>query len=277
MEFLECDEAREATMSRVRLIHWNAAEARERARRLEDAGFVVSAEPPTGPGLMQELRGAAPDTIVIDLSPLPSQGRAVVLTLRTTKSTRQVPFVFVGGDSAKISRTGEFLPDAVFTTRDSIVAALSEAISHPLAAPLKIESVFAGYSGRPLPAKMGIKPGFHVALVDGPPDFAETLGDLPAGVQFADHASDDSDLILCFVRSRRDLERAIADLAPVVQTISIWFIWPKKASGVVTDVSEPFIREAGLAAGLVDFKVAAIDATWSGLLFRRRKRPQTDS
>lgn len=258
-------------MRTIRLIHWNAAEARERARRLEDAGFVVSAEPAAGPGLMQELRGAAPDAIVIDLSRLPSQGRDVGLSLRSTKSTRTVPLVFVADDPVKIGRTQELLPDAIFTTWADILPALSDAISNPPSAPLKVESVFAGYSGRPLPAKLGIKPGFHVALVDSPPDFTETLGDLPAGVQFAGRASDDSDLILCFVRSRRDMERAIANLAPLMQTISIWFIWPKKASGVVTDVSEPFVREAGLAAGLVDFKVAAIDATWSGLLFRRRK------
>jgi hypothetical protein len=150
---------------------------------------------------------------------------------------------------------------------------LRDAISNPPSAPQKVESVFAGYSGRPLPAKLGVKPGFHVALIDSPPDFAQTLGDLPAGVEFSASADDDSDLILCFLRSRRDLERAIAEIAPSVQTISIWFIWAKKATGVETDVSEPLVRELGLAAGLVDFKVAAVDATWSGLLFRRRKHP----
>ncbi len=264
-------------MTTIRLIHWNAAEASERASRLEAAGYEVSTDLPPGPELFRQVRSAPPDAFVIDLSRLPSQGRDVGLSIRSFASTRGVPLVFVADDPARIGRTRELLPDAVFTTWAGILPALSDAIRHPPSAPQKVESVFAGYSGRPLPAKLGIKSGFQVALIDSPPDFTETLGELPAGVQFAGQASADTDLILCFVRSRRDLQQAIANLAPLVQTISIWFIWPKKASGVMTDVSEPWVRAAGLAAGLVDFKVAAIDATWSGLLFRRRKKPRSDA
>ena len=258
-------------MTTIRLIHWHAAEARALAAHLEAAGYSVIAELPAGPSLMQEMRSTPPDAIVINLARLPSQGRDVGLSIRSIKAARRVPLVFIADDPAKIGRTRELLPDAVFTTWADILPALRDAIANPPAEPARVESVFAGYSGRPLPAKLGIKPGFHVALIDSPPDFRGTLGDLPAGVQFSSGATTDSDLILCFLRSRRDLDQAIAVIAPMVQTISIWFIWPKKASGVVTDVSEPLVRAAGLAAGLVDFKVAAIDATWSGLLFRRRK------
>ena len=79
------------------------------------------------------------------------------------------------------------------------------------------------------------------------------------------------DLALWFVRSNRDLESAIGRMSAAVPGGGIWIIWPKKASGILTDVSEPVVRQAGLAHGLVDFKVCAVDATWSGLKFSRRR------
>jgi CheY-like chemotaxis protein len=257
-------------MARIRLIHWNTAEAQERAALLAALGYEVAADLPAGPELMRQARSAPPDAYVIDLSRLPSQGRDVALSLRSTAGSRRTPIVFVGGDPTKTERTRELLPDALFATWEYIAPALVRALHQPPAVVGKPLSVFAGYSGRPLPAKLGVKPGSVVALVNAPDGFAQTLGDLPDGVRL-DGSPGDASLILCFVRSRRDLEQVIAEIAPLVQTSSLWLIWPKKASGVQTDVSEPVVRAAGLAVGLVDFKVAAVDATWSGLLFRRRK------
>ncbi len=259
-------------MSRIRLIHWNAAEAAERAQGLRAAGYAVSAEPPTGPRLMQELReGVPPDAIVIDLSRLPSQGRDVALSIRSVKATRATPIVFVEGDPAKTARTRELLPEAVFTTWADIIRDLADAIAHPPAAAAKALSVFAGYSGRPLPAKLGIKAGFVVALVGAPEGFVETLVELPPGVIFQDQASSKANLVLWFVRSQKELETQAGAMASQIEKNSLWIVWPKKASGMATDVGEREVRAAGLALGLVDFKIAAIDATWSGLLFRRRK------
>ncbi len=129
----------------------------------------------------------------------------------------------------------------------------------------------AGYSGRPLPAKLGIKPYAVVALVDAPEDFRVTLGALPEGAALHEGAGAPCDLTLWFTRMRADLDAA----APLLWAQSaygpVWIAWPKKASGFGSDLTETDVRDVGLAAGLVDYKVCAIDATWSGLLFTRRK------
>ena len=133
-------------------------------------------------------------------------------------------------------------------------------------------SALSAYSGTPLPKKLGIKPGSVVALVGAPEGFEELLGEMPEGVTLRRRAQGRCDLIVWFAASRRELERRVARLGAVAGAGGLWIAWPKKASGVVTDLSERVVREAGLAAGLVDYKIAAIDETWSGLRFARRKR-----
>ena len=150
--------------------------------------------------------------------------------------------------------------------------ALAEAIAHPPEAPVVPESLFAGYSGTPLPKKLGIKPGMTVALLDAPDTFEETLGPLPEGVALAWDGSVTSPLAVWFLRSSAELEEGLARAIEAVEERGgLWMAWPKRASGVATDLTQQAVREAGLAAGLVDYKVAAIDNTWSGLLFTRRK------
>jgi hypothetical protein len=129
----------------------------------------------------------------------------------------------------------------------------------------------AGYSGTPLPKKLGIKPGAVVALVDAPTGFEQTLGELPAGVRLRRDARGRAHLTLCFVRTRAELGRRIPALSRAAAQGGLWICWPKKASGVATDLSDSVVRKVGLAAGLVDFKVCAVDATWSGLRFASRK------
>jgi hypothetical protein len=122
-----------------------------------------------------------------------------------------------------------------------------------------------------LPKKLGIKPGLVIGLIDAPEDFVRTLGPLPEGVELNAGARGRCDLLISFIRSRAVLKREINGIAARTDYASVWFAWPKKASGVATDLSEKVVRECGLAAGLVDYKICAIDATWSGLLFARRK------
>jgi hypothetical protein len=123
-----------------------------------------------------------------------------------------------------------------------------------------------GYSGTPLPRKLGIKEGTRVAVL-GPPDgFADTLGPLPDGVAVRRRARGPLDVIVFFTRSRAQLERRIEPLRAALDPAGrLWVAWPKRASGVATDVTENVVREVALAHRLVDNKVAAIDATWSGL------------
>jgi len=221
--------------------------------------------------------------VVIDLGRLPSQGRDLALNIRKYKATRHVPLVFVAGESpadsaadpAKVARIQELLPDAVYTTWEDIGDALQQAIDNPPAEPVVPASTMAGYSGTPLPKKLGIKPNSVVALVDAPEGFEETLGELPQGATLTKDLLEQPDVILWFNRSRHDLEARLEEMCPLASSGGLWIIWPKKASGVASNLSQTVVRETGLAAGLVDFKVAAIDATWSGLRFTQRKeKPQ---
>jgi Protein of unknown function (DUF3052) len=132
----------------------------------------------------------------------------------------------------------------------------------------------AGYSGTPLPRKLGIGDGSRVAVVDAPPELAATVAAFPG-----DHvAPDDGDLdvALVFVTGRADLVERFAPVAARLATAgALWVAWPKRASKVPTDLDENVVRAVGLDAGLVDTKVCAISETWSGLRFvyRLRDRP----
>ncbi len=127
----------------------------------------------------------------------------------------------------------------------------------------------AGYSGTPLPRKLGFKEGFRAALVNAPRGFQNELGELPANVKMSQQKlASPLDLILFFVESQKQLKQEFPKLARKLhQNGMLWIAWPKKSSGVVTDLSENSVREIGLAAGLVDVKVCAINDIWSGLKF----------
>ncbi len=135
----------------------------------------------------------------------------------------------------------------------------------------KPQSAPAGYSGTPLPRKLGIKAGAIIALVDAPPEFETTLGELEENAQLRRQWKGNRDLTIWFVKSCKDLERGIKRIAVLSEIGGLWIAWPKLTSGQATDLRESIVRETGLAAGLVDFKICAIDATWSGLRFIKRK------
>jgi hypothetical protein len=126
----------------------------------------------------------------------------------------------------------------------------------------------AGYSGTPLPKKLGISEGHRVVLVQAPEGFEEMLAPLPPDVSFLGRAVAPVNVIVFFVRSRADLGRRFGPLAgKLAASGGLWVAWPKKASGVDTDLSESAVREVGLAHRLVDNKVCAVDDVWSGLRF----------
>jgi hypothetical protein len=126
-----------------------------------------------------------------------------------------------------------------------------------------------GYSGTPLPRKLGIKPGARLGLIRPPVDFAETLGELPDGVAARSVGRGGQfDVIVCFCRSSKELARDLLGLPPRLDPAGgLWIAWPKKSSGLASDLGETEVRARGLATGLVDNKVCAIDETWSGLRF----------
>jgi hypothetical protein len=135
----------------------------------------------------------------------------------------------------------------------------------------------AGYSGTPLPKKLGLKEGSRIALINAPQDFAGELGELPDNAQIVTRVTKPIDIALLFVLTERALLRDFHKLAKKLASNGmIWVAWPKKASGVATDLSEQRVRSIGLDGGLVDVKICAIDDVWSGLKFviRLKDRPQ---
>jgi hypothetical protein len=137
----------------------------------------------------------------------------------------------------------------------------------------------AGYSGTPLPRKLGIKAGQRIAFINAPPAFAEALGALAEGVEAPRTTLRGGalDLIVAFFTERRALEQRLPQLVRALDPAgALWIAWPKRASRVKTDLTEDVVRELALAVGVVDVKVCAIDATWSGLklVIRLRDRPR---
>jgi hypothetical protein len=135
--------------------------------------------------------------------------------------------------------------------------------------------VTAGYSGTPLARKLGFKPGMRVHYANGPDAFQALLGELPDGVRVLARPADGLDLVVLFVRERRELERRLPGLQRRLDPAGmLWVAWPKRAAKVATDMTEDVVRAVALPRGLVDVKVCAIDATWSGLklVIRRELR-----
>jgi CheY-like chemotaxis protein len=256
-------------MARALVIHWNALEAAERADRLRLAGFEAEAYAGPGGAAFRAIGDNPPDVIVIDLGRIPSQGGAVGIALRQRKSTRLVPLVFIEGDPEKTAGVRALLPDAVYTTWPKIGAALKRAMRKAPRQPVT-PGVFAGYSGTPLPKKLRIVANSAVALLHPPEGFEAKLDPLPPGVQFRKQAGK-ADVILAFVKSVAALGRELPGLARVMgKGRTLWIVWPKKTSALAGDIGELEVRKMGLAAGLVDYKVCAVDETWSGLAFAAR-------
>ncbi len=129
----------------------------------------------------------------------------------------------------------------------------------------------AGYSGKPLWQKLGLAAGQRLFVVAPPPHVDELLSGAPAGITRLGRIAE-FEVALAFVASRQALGAALAKLLPqLAEGGMIWIAWPKKSSGVATDVTEDAVREVALPLGIVDVKVCAIDATWSGLKLLRRR------
>lgn len=253
----------------MRLVHWHGPEGRELKQRLVSLGHDVAFDDVDRLALMRRLRGEPPDAVVIDLSRLPSQGREVALALRGARDTRAIPIVFVEGDPQKVRALKALLPDATYTSWGRVNTAVARAIARPPAAPVIPPPSI--YSAKPLAEKLGIKEGMRVVLVGAPPGFASILEPLPAGVRLSAKADSAADLYVAVARGARELVAHFTLLARTADRQTLWTMWPKKASRVKSDLDGNVVRETGLAAGWVDFKVCSVDDTWSALAFKRRR------
>jgi len=258
-------------MGRIIVLHPKPEEVATGVATLKEAGHEVQATWPRGMPEVGPLRRDPPDAFVIDLRRQPSQGRALATAFRQLKSLRAVPLVFIEGDPEKTARVKAALPDATFATWRGVRGAVRRALDHPPKCPV-IPGSTAGYSGTPLPKKLGIKPGSLVALLGAPEGFEKILGTLPPGAVLRRDARRKANVLLVFVRSRADLARRLGGASrAMADPGALWIVWPKKASGIASDLGGNEVRAIGLNSGLVDYKIAAIDATWSGLCFARRR------
>jgi hypothetical protein len=129
-----------------------------------------------------------------------------------------------------------------------------------------------GYSGTPLPKKLGIKVGFRVQLANAPPDVRTELREALAGCEVVKpEQRNPLDFAMIFTKSRAELSQEFSRISKLLALAGmLWVSWPKKSSGVATDLDENVVRGIGLDAGLVDVKVCAVTEVWSGLKFVRR-------
>ncbi len=258
-------------MKRVRFVHWNPGEARKKAAEIRRTGYAVNSRVLRNYRDFRSLRNNPPDAVVIDLSRLPSRGRDVGLALRSSRSTRGIPLIFVDGKPEKVAGVRKLLPDAIYTEWRRIQRSLRDALAHPPLTPLIPASSLEGYSGAPLVKKLGIKPDAVVALINAPEGFERTLGRLPPGVVLQRSRRGKRDLSIWFTTSQGELRSGFPRVAAMVEDGGLWILWPKRASGMGSDLTQAVVRQVGLAAGFVDFKICSVDASWSGLRFVRRR------
>jgi hypothetical protein len=156
------------------------------------------------------------------------------------------------------------LPTSIFPELDVLVSSRGGHAVH-------LETM-AGYSGTPLAKKLGIKAGMLLRAQNAPPHYAGLLDPLPENVTFAPARARDFDLVHVFVMTRSELSRLLGSyLGKIKQNGTIWVSWPKKSSGVHSEIAEDTVREIALPLGLVDIKVCAVDDVWSGLKLVIRK------
>lgn len=253
------------------LLHWNKTEIAERAARLRKLGVTVKPLHLLVDADLARMRKRPPDAFVIDLGRLPSHGYRVAFVLRQQKAMRPVPIVFVEGESKKVAEIRRKIPDATYTSWSKIGPVLKKALSSP-AKPVIVPVSTSGYSGTPLPKKLGVDGGRSVLLIGAPPDFEQKICDHSSTQDVRRTGKGPTDVVMLFAKSQTELTKRLKAAREAMDDGGgLWLAWPKKASGVKTDLTEQFVQKSGLKAGLVDYKVCAIDETWSGLKFAVRK------
>ena len=258
---------------RIRLVCWKEDIAAERAATLKKAGLDVDASPFNPAGMITRLKENPPAVMLIDLDRLPSHGREVAVMLRTSKSMRYIPIVFAGGVEEKIARVRSDVPDGAFTDWAGAAAEVKKALKSAPKVFAKPVPHMQRFAGSPLAKKLDLKAGVKAALIGAEEGFVELLGDLPEGVEMQSRVTAQTKLVLWFVRAAHEIAAAFElASARMPEGCNVWIIYPKKAGRYRVDFTQNDIRLTGLDAGLVDYKICAVDADWSGMKFARRKK-----
>ncbi len=233
-------------MSRVRVIHWRAAEAEPLIEACRGAGFDVEYLDGDGMAICRAIRATPPpDVVVIDVTRRPSHGRDVAVWLRGRKSTRDIPVVFADGDLLKV------------------IAALKDPArrANPVTPVVREKSAAQ---------KLGITAGSAVACIEPPRDFPALLGELPDSVDFRE--DDHAPITLWFVHDRERLLESLRRMRAMATRTKLWLIWRKGTNGSAgAGLTQNSLREMTREVGLVDYKICSVNERWSGMLFARKK------
>jgi hypothetical protein len=258
-------------MPRVRIVHWKAPEAPPLIEACRACGFEVEYDNVRFGELAKLIRERPPDALVIDLSCLPSHGRDTAIAFRQTKYARHIPLVFVDGEPAKVEAIRKQLPDAMFTTsvgRKQLCSRIQSACAKPVADPVIPPGAMASYGSRTVAQKLGIREGATVAVIDAPRDYAAVLGELPADVELVEDPDSACALTLWFVRDPRVYQAGLRRMRAIADRSKLWIVWRK---GSANGLTQFVVREAANEAGLVDYKICAVNEQWSAMAFARRK------
>jgi hypothetical protein len=218
---------------------------------------------PKGPPDLKQLADDPPDAVVIDLDRRPSEGLVIGIQLRRKPATRHTPQVFVGGEPDKVERVRAILPDARFSDWEGVATQLRTAIERPSSDPV-VPDAMAPYADASLEQKLGLTGSATVRLIGAPKELTKKLA-------AARQTDGEAGLVMLFVQTPAELEQELpAAMDSVADGGSLWVAWPKGGKGARGDVTQLLVRERGMAAGWVDYKVASLDETWSALRFCRR-------
>ena len=219
---------------------------------------------PKGPPDLKALAADPPDAIVLDLDRRPSDGLVIGIALRRQAATRHTPQVFAGGEPDKVQRVRSILHDARYTDWDGLATQLRTAIERPPSDPV-VPDAMAPYAGASLEQKLGLKGSATVRLIGAPDEFADQIED-------ARLSDGQADLVILFARTFAELDEELsAAMESVGKGGSLWVAWPKGGKGARGNLTQLVVRERGMTAGWVDYKIASLDGTWSALRFKKRE------
>jgi hypothetical protein len=260
----------EPTSKLIRLISWHD-DVDRKSKSLKAPGQIIDASPfEKISSVVGEMSRLNPAVLVLDLDKVPSRSREIAIALRSSKSARHIPLLFVGGEAAKVERIRAEIPDVFFTEWKVASPVLKQILKRP--AIMQTAIPHRNYGATPLFKKLGIKPQMKVVLLGAPDAFVETLGDLPDGASFSQQLTAAAPLVISFVRSLAEVAPAFDMLAArLPRKASVWVAYPKRGR-LASDLNENILREAGICRGLVDYKICSVDSAWSAVKFTHRRK-----
>ena len=258
-------------MRRVRLVHWKAEEAAPLVEKLRAAGYRVDYNFEVDFRISPAVRAEQPAAVVIDLSRRPSHGREVATVLRGIKLTRHIPIVFVNGAPEKVEAVRKILPDAAYTSGARLPSTLRQAIAKAPANPVVPAQMMDRYKQRTAAQKLGIAPDTRVALFDAPADYERVLGEIPPGATLLERPRERCEVTLWFVREPASFHAGLMRMRARAADTKLWMLWPKRTARAAAAITQQVIRESAIAVGLVDYKICAVNETWSALAFAQKR------